>query len=232
MSFSIDSLLKRDGKCGNEKVRSETFTGYHNYHHDENHRRMRNHHFHYALDDMGGVISYRGAMTKEWHNKKSKRDNFMKSGMVLFFARQDVVIAFFGWSNSFAPRGRVGKRGQNIVNLFKNYSLSICSISIQCHYSSQPTDSAEEFSILLGGEPRQRSPESNRDGESDVNIKPNRKRRILFTREQTHELQKVFQYQQYLTVPQRDFLSRKINLTPTQVNIHRLCCISHKIMRL
>jgi len=44
-----------------------------------------------------------------------------------------------------------------------------------------------------------------------------RKRRILFTREQTYELQKVFQYQQYLTVPQRDYLSRRINLTPTQV---------------
>lgn len=44
-----------------------------------------------------------------------------------------------------------------------------------------------------------------------------KKRRILFTREQTHELQKVFQCQQYLTVPQRDYLSRKINLSPTQV---------------
>uniref|UniRef100_A0A7M5X515 Homeobox domain-containing protein n=1 Tax=Clytia hemisphaerica TaxID=252671 RepID=A0A7M5X515_9CNID len=50
-------------------------------------------------------------------------------------------------------------------------------------------------------------------------VKTHRKRRILFTREQTYELQKVFQYQQYLTVPQRDFLSRKINLTPTQVKI-------------
>ena len=55
-------------------------------------------------------------------------------------------------------------------------------------------------------------------GASDLSGgKMHRKRRILFTREQTYELQKVFQHQQYLTVPQRDYLSRKINLTPTQV---------------
>ena len=59
------------------------------------------------------------------------------------------------------------------------------------------------------------------DGDPTSLGKIHRKRRILFTREQTYELQKVFQYQQYLTVPQRDYLSRKINLTPTQVKRNR-----------
>lgn len=59
------------------------------------------------------------------------------------------------------------------------------------------------------------------DGDPTSLGKTHRKRRILFTREQTYELQKVFQYQQYLTVPQRDYLSRKINLTPTQVKRNR-----------
>ena len=57
---------------------------------------------------------------------------------------------------------------------------------------------------------------------SPTTTSTHRKRRILFTREQTYELQKVFQYQQYLTVPQRDYLSRKINLTPTQVKLHNI----------
>ncbi|XP_057301563.1 homeobox protein DTH-1-like [Hydractinia symbiolongicarpus] len=46
-----------------------------------------------------------------------------------------------------------------------------------------------------------------------------RKRRVLFAREQTLELERVFQRHQYLTLQQRYHLSKRIKLSPTQVKI-------------
>ncbi|XP_065315512.1 uncharacterized protein LOC135924383 [Gordionus sp. m RMFG-2023] len=55
-----------------------------------------------------------------------------------------------------------------------------------------------------------------------------RKRRILFTKLQTYELEKRFRQQKYLSAPERESLSKIINLTPTQVKIwfqnHRYKC--------
>ena len=78
MSFSIDSLLKQDDIRGKEKVRSETSS------------RMRRH-FHYDVDDIGGVISYRGesatmTMLKErsTYNNRSKIVGFARTGICQF----------------------------------------------------------------------------------------------------------------------------------------------------
>ncbi|RXG60502.1 Homeobox protein Nkx-2.2a, partial [Armadillidium vulgare] len=46
-----------------------------------------------------------------------------------------------------------------------------------------------------------------------------RKKRILFTKSQTFELERRFRQQRYLSAPERENLASLINLTPTQVKI-------------
>ena len=46
-----------------------------------------------------------------------------------------------------------------------------------------------------------------------------RKRRILFTKHQTFELEKRFRQQRYLSAHERENLAHLINLSPTQVKI-------------
>jgi hypothetical protein len=46
-----------------------------------------------------------------------------------------------------------------------------------------------------------------------------RKRRILFSKQQTTELEKRFKEQKYLSAPERESLARSLALTPTQIKI-------------
>ncbi|KAH8387429.1 hypothetical protein KR093_007035 [Drosophila rubida] len=46
-----------------------------------------------------------------------------------------------------------------------------------------------------------------------------RKRRVLFTKAQTYELERRFRQQRYLSAPEREHLASLIHLTPTQVKI-------------
>ncbi len=46
-----------------------------------------------------------------------------------------------------------------------------------------------------------------------------RKRRILFSKQQTTELEKRFREQKYLSAPERESLARSLALTPTQIKI-------------
>ncbi|XP_073980630.1 uncharacterized protein isoform X2 [Rhodnius prolixus] len=46
-----------------------------------------------------------------------------------------------------------------------------------------------------------------------------RKRRVLFTKQQTFELERRFRQQRYLSAPEREHLASIIHLTPTQVKI-------------
>ena len=46
-----------------------------------------------------------------------------------------------------------------------------------------------------------------------------RKRRVLFSKQQTTELERRFQEQRYLSAPERELLASSIKLTPTQVKI-------------
>ncbi|XP_055990323.1 homeobox protein Nkx-2.8 [Sorex fumeus] len=46
-----------------------------------------------------------------------------------------------------------------------------------------------------------------------------KKRRVLFSRAQTQELERRFGQQRYLSAPEREQLARRLSLTPTQVKI-------------
>lgn len=46
-----------------------------------------------------------------------------------------------------------------------------------------------------------------------------KKRRILFTRQQTWQLERAFRFQPYLSSPERDLLARRIHLSPNQIKI-------------
>ncbi|ESO09488.1 hypothetical protein HELRODRAFT_137589, partial [Helobdella robusta] len=46
-----------------------------------------------------------------------------------------------------------------------------------------------------------------------------KKRRVLFSKAQTIELEKRFRDQRYVSAPERDHLARTLKLTPTQIKI-------------
>lgn len=46
-----------------------------------------------------------------------------------------------------------------------------------------------------------------------------RKRRVLFSKSQTYELERRFRQQRYLSAPEREHLANLIHLSPTQVKI-------------
>ncbi|XP_068211049.1 uncharacterized protein [Palaemon carinicauda] len=76
--------------------------------------------------------------------------------------------------------------------------------------STQPRldeSSGEEENLEAGG-----------DGSTETGGKK-RKRRILFSKAQTYELERRFRQQRYLSAPEREHLASLINLTPTQVKI-------------
>ncbi|XP_007936754.1 homeobox protein Nkx-2.8 [Orycteropus afer afer] len=70
---------------------------------------------------------------------------------------------------------------------------------------TNPPDSSQ------GPSPRPASPGS--DAEK------RKKRRVLFSKEQTLELERRFRQQRYLSAPEREQLARLLRLTPTQVKI-------------
>uniref|UniRef100_A0AAY3ZVP7 Homeobox domain-containing protein n=1 Tax=Denticeps clupeoides TaxID=299321 RepID=A0AAY3ZVP7_9TELE len=59
------------------------------------------------------------------------------------------------------------------------------------------------------------------DPTSDRQPQPQKKkkRRVLFSRAQTHELERRFRQQRYLSAPERERLAHLLRLTPTQVKI-------------
>ncbi|XP_073708809.1 NK2 homeobox 2b [Garra rufa] len=59
----------------------------------------------------------------------------------------------------------------------------------------------------------------NRDRENSEDSGKKRKRRILFSKTQTFELERRFRQQRYLSAPEREHLAKILHLTPTQVKI-------------
>lgn len=62
------------------------------------------------------------------------------------------------------------------------------------------------------------------DQPTNISSDPNmshkkRKRRVLFSKAQTYELERRFRQQRYLSAPEREHLASLIRLTPTQVKI-------------
>ena len=58
------------------------------------------------------------------------------------------------------------------------------------------------------------SDENHPDGSHPTKKK---KRRVLFSKAQTYELERRFRQQRYLSAPEREHLANMLNLTPTQV---------------
>ncbi|RXN32244.1 homeobox Nkx- -like protein [Labeo rohita] len=81
-------------------------------------------------------------------------------------------------------------------------------------YPSVPSASPEDLTPELSTD------ESvDRDRESSEDSGKKRKRRILFSKTQTFELERRFRQQRYLSAPEREHLAKILHLTPTQVKI-------------
>uniref|UniRef100_A0A1I7U742 Homeobox domain-containing protein n=1 Tax=Caenorhabditis tropicalis TaxID=1561998 RepID=A0A1I7U742_9PELO len=61
--------------------------------------------------------------------------------------------------------------------------------------------------------------EENDEEDDGTGKRKKRKRRVLFTKAQTYELERRFRTQKYLSAPERESLAMQIRLTPTQVKI-------------
>ena len=68
------------------------------------------------------------------------------------------------------------------------------------------------------------SDENHSDGSHPTKKK---KRRVLFSKAQTYELERRFRQQRYLSAPEREHLANMLNLTPTQVLVWS-CLTSNK----
>ncbi|ESO90088.1 hypothetical protein LOTGIDRAFT_66418, partial [Lottia gigantea] len=81
--------------------------------------------------------------------------------------------------------------------------------------SPQDEDSSKHDSLSHPTSPDGRT-EGTPNGEQ---TKKSRKRRVLFSKAQTYELERRFRQQRYLSAPEREHLASIIRLTPVQVKI-------------
>ncbi|KAM5234965.1 homeobox protein Nkx-2.8 [Ctenodactylus gundi] len=73
--------------------------------------------------------------------------------------------------------------------------------------------SSDESSLETG------PPESSQPASPGSDAEKRKKRRVLFSKAQTLELERRFRQQRYLSAPEREQLARVLRLTPTQVKI-------------
>lgn len=86
-----------------------------------------------------------------------------------------------------------------------------------CFFTDNQDSANEDPLSPASSDQQNESNDEKRDEGSDPPKK--RKRRVLFTKAQTYELERRFRQQRYLSAPEREQLARIINLTPTQVKI-------------
>ena len=118
------------------------------------------------------------------------------------------------WSSLFGAKSSTKTDKSDERNL-NDSSLELESVydekdSIEDEFNE--TDSEQEY------ESDMRDVGKSNPGGLATNIKK-RKRRILFTKQQTFELEKRFRQQRYLSAHERENLAALINLSPTQVKI-------------
>ncbi|KAK5886706.1 hypothetical protein CesoFtcFv8_017711 [Champsocephalus esox] len=97
------------------------------------------------------------------------------------------------------------------------YSASSSPYSSWMDCDRSPCMSSDEGSL-------EASPDSTKPDDSSLDSEPDRskkskKRRVLFSKAQTLELERRFRQQRYLSGPEREQLARVLSLTPTQVKI-------------
>ena len=89
--------------------------------------------------------------------------------------------------------------------------------------SSNNNNNSKDSGSLNGslgkGEKRDRSRRDADNPDDQESEHKKRKRRVLFSKAQTYELERRFRQQRYLSAPEREHLASIIRLTPTQVKI-------------
>ncbi|CAF0950339.1 unnamed protein product [Brachionus calyciflorus] len=104
--------------------------------------------------------------------------------------------------------------GQNEFNLSYNGSVKNESV-IDKDYDSDQSDVVESQNVNVS----QGNYDSKMKQKIDLTINKKRKRRILFTKQQTLELERRFKLQKYLSAPERENMARSLGLSATQVKI-------------
>ena len=106
-------------------------------------------------------------------------------------------------------------------------SVSAVTSTDHHHHSNVNMDGRKSASPSLAnssstlGDDDQDDACTNTNGENGGTLKPRkkRKRRVLFSKAQTFELERRFRMQKYLSAPEREQLAQQIRLSATQVKI-------------
>ncbi|XP_060110028.1 homeobox protein Nkx-2.2 [Heteronotia binoei] len=92
--------------------------------------------------------------------------------------------------------------------------------SIQYSLHGLASGNSQQDSASKSPEPSaDESPDNDKETSSAGDQGKKRKRRVLFSKAQTYELERRFRQQRYLSAPEREHLASLIRLTPTQVKI-------------
>ncbi|XP_034267839.1 homeobox protein Nkx-2.2 [Pantherophis guttatus] len=92
--------------------------------------------------------------------------------------------------------------------------------SIQYSLHGLTSSNSQQDSASKSPEPSaDESPDNDKEPSSNGDSGKKRKRRVLFSKAQTYELERRFRQQRYLSAPEREHLASLIRLTPTQVKI-------------
>jgi len=123
-------------------------------------------------------------------------------------------------SNKYSGAGKVTPSGNG---------LAMYSPVSRNHHSSAYANSEENLSVTESTDDEMDDDEDgmgrkDKDGsgygaDGSGQITKKRKRRVLFSKAQTYELERRFRQQRYLSAPEREHLASIIRLTPTQVKI-------------
>uniref|UniRef100_A0A8C4TRV3 NK2 homeobox 8 n=1 Tax=Falco tinnunculus TaxID=100819 RepID=A0A8C4TRV3_FALTI len=114
-----------------------------------------------------------------------------------------------------ATSGRISFTVRSILDLPEQDAISVKQASDHHHSAENYSASDESGPELSLPDSTQRSLPA-RGSEAEEKKK---KRRVLFSKAQTLELERRFRQQRYLSAPEREQLARLLSLTPTQVKI-------------
>uniref|UniRef100_A0A3Q4GW37 NK2 homeobox 8 n=1 Tax=Neolamprologus brichardi TaxID=32507 RepID=A0A3Q4GW37_NEOBR len=114
------------------------------------------------------------------------------------------LFPFSGWHVFVFPLVRPPRTTGEACPPLLSSSALVHLASDDCNFEASP-DSTKPDDPSLDSEPEQ--------------SKKSKKRRVLFSKAQTLELERRFRQQRYLSGPEREQLARLLSLTPTQVKI-------------
>lgn len=102
---------------------------------------------------------------------------------------------------------------------FSNKHNSVHSENSDCDENVDIENECEDEMIEMDDDEHMEGPAGTNTSSGGLSMGKKRKRRILFTKAQTFELERRFRQQRYLSAPEREHLASLIRLTPTQVKI-------------